>query len=89
MGIEMLGRLYVPEIMLALRKHPGLSQIELATRLGHSRTVIRRLNELEREGWIEHQRGDKYNAKLVRLTHNGEIVANGLHKIIMTLRRPS
>lgn len=82
----MLGQLYVPEIMLALRKHPDLSQIELATRLGHSRTVIRRLNELEREGWVEFQKGNKYNAKLVRLTHNGEIVAKNLFKMKMALR---
>lgn len=85
----MLGQLYVPEIMLALRKYPGLSQIELACRLGHSRTIIKRLNELEREGWVEFQRGNKYNAKLVRLTHNGEIVAKGLHRMKMALRRPS
>lgn len=89
MGIEMLGRLYVPEIMLTLRKYPGLSQIELGCRLGPSRTIIKRLNELEREGWVEFQRGNKYNAKLVRLTHNGEIVARGLHRMKMALRRPS
>lgn len=86
MGIEILGRRYVPEIMLALRKYPDLSQIELGTRLGPSRTIIKRLNELEREGWIEFHRGDKYNAKIVRLTHKGEIVANGLHKMKRALR---
>lgn len=89
MGIEMLGRRYVPEILLELRKYPGLSQIELACRMGHSRTIIKRLNELEREGWVEFQKGNKYNAKLVRLTHNGEIVAKGLHRMKMALRRPS
>ena len=89
MGIEMLGHRYVPEIMLELRKHPDLSKIELACRLGHTRTIMIRLNELEREGWVEYHKSVRYNAKLVRLTHNGEIVANSLHKIVMTLRRPS
>lgn len=89
MGIEMLGRRYVPEILLELRERPDQSKIQLATRLGHTRTINTRLDELEREGWVEFHRDNKYNAKLVRLTHNGEIVANGLHRMKMALRRPS
>ena len=48
MGIEMLGRRYVPEILLELRERPDQSKIQLATRLGHTRTINTRLDELER-----------------------------------------
>lgn len=86
MGIEMLGRRYVPEILLELREHPDQSKIQLATRLGHIRTINTRLDELEREGWIEFYKKGKYNAKAVRLTLNGEIVANGLCWIVRSVR---
>ena len=86
MGIEMLGRRYVPEILLELRERPDQNKIQLASRLGHTRTIITRLDELEREGWIEYRKGVKYNAKTVRLTLNGEIVANGLCWIVRSVR---
>lgn len=86
MGIEMLGRRYVPEILLELREHPGQSKIQLTYRLGHARTINTRLDELKREGWIEYHKSDKYNAKIVRLTLNGEIVANGLCWIVKSIR---
>ena len=79
--IEILGHRYTPEILMELRCRPGQCKIQLATKIGTARTVLNRLDELEREGWIEYRKGGLGGAHHVMLTHKGEIVADGLREI--------
>lgn len=80
-GIEILGHRYTPEILLELRYKPGQCKIQLASKIGTTRTVLNRLDELEREGWIEYRKGGLGGAHHVMLTRKGEIVADGLRAI--------
>lgn len=80
-GIEILGHRYVLEILLELRYKPGQSKNKLAARIGHKSTILGRLDELEREGWIECRKGGMCGAHLVMLTSKGRIVADGLMAI--------
>ena len=80
-GIEILGHRYTPEILLELRCNPGQCKIQLASKIGTTRTVLNRLDELEREGWIEVRKGGLGGAHHVMLTHKGGIVADGLMAI--------
>ena len=80
-SIEVLGHRYVLEILLELRNKPGQSKNKLAARIGHKSTILGRLDELEREGWIECRKGGMCGAHLVMLTSKGRIVADGLMAI--------